>query len=331
MKNSAKLLPVSVIIALRNSADIIGKTLDSVIKQRYPIKEIIVVDNASTDKSREIVSKYRKKKYPMPIRLICQKKNKGVGASFNLGTSQSKAEYVVFMHADAVLPTRNELRLLTKPIMADSKVIASASNIILPMDIWLDYPFWEKCLLARSAGKSISAFNGKFDCLKKSTFESIKGFDEINFRRGDQGVGGEDADLTVRLMKVGSIVKTEAKVVHLHSLDKDFSFSDWIVNRRLLARSYGRYLRIQRKNLIKGSYILLVKPLLVILSIILPFPISTGLLFLFAFASLGRMYLTVDALKDWRIVLLPFITVFLIYYETFWLAHSYLFIPKQKV
>ena len=46
---------VSVIIPTKNSAEFIGKCLRSIVKQSYKNIEIIVVDNYSTDKTREIV------------------------------------------------------------------------------------------------------------------------------------------------------------------------------------------------------------------------------------------------------------------------------------
>ena len=71
---------VSIVIPMKNSATTILKTLKSLAVQEYPIKEIIIIDNVSSDNSIEIVENYLKKS-KIPIILIKRKKNKGVFAS----------------------------------------------------------------------------------------------------------------------------------------------------------------------------------------------------------------------------------------------------------
>ena len=49
---------VSVIIPVYNAADYVGQTIDSVLRQTYTSVEIIVVDDGSTDGSRQILEGY---------------------------------------------------------------------------------------------------------------------------------------------------------------------------------------------------------------------------------------------------------------------------------
>ena len=53
------------------------------------------------------------------------------------------------------------------------------------------------------------------------------GFNEISFG-GDVSVGGEDADLYLRLENKGKLILSKAKVIHLHYLGNNYSLSDWI-------------------------------------------------------------------------------------------------------
>lgn len=53
---------VSVIVTCYNCEKYVEKTLNSLIKQSYKINEIIVVDDCSSDKTRNVVSKIAKKK-----------------------------------------------------------------------------------------------------------------------------------------------------------------------------------------------------------------------------------------------------------------------------
>jgi glycosyltransferase involved in cell wall biosynthesis len=94
---------VSVIIPNYNYAHYLRETLDSVFAQTYPEIEIIVVDDGSSDGSREILESFGAR-----IVSIFQK-NKGVAAARNNGVGASSGEYVAFLDADdAWLPQKIE-------------------------------------------------------------------------------------------------------------------------------------------------------------------------------------------------------------------------------
>ncbi len=109
----------------------------------------------------------------------------------------------------------------------------------------------------------------------------------------------------------------------------------------MLARTYGRLLRVQGRSLPlsskgKGLHIplgfllFLVKPTLALLPFIPHItPFGVGLLFIYAFFNAKTLYTTSSTLKDPRIVLVPFIDIFLVYYETFWMIQAFLFIKKK--
>lgn len=327
-KEHSTIFPVSVVVPMRNSSTTVIKTLKSIISQKYPVSEIIVVDNASTDDSVIKVKNFQKSLKTPRIRLIEKKVNRGVGASYNSGVRQARTKYIVCMHSDSILPTTNELNKLTAPIRDDSTVIATFSYILVPYEIWQRYPFWEKCLSATSAGKEKAGLNGKFDCIEKRVFEQIGGFDDVNYGH-NIFIGGEDGDLHVRLIKVGRVVRSNARVIHLHSLDPSYSFTAWILNRKLLARSYGRFIRVQWKNLSPSAVLFTVKPLLVVATFLIAFPYNWLLLFGFAIASMYTIYLHLSSWRDPRIILLPFISIFLVFYESFWMLESFLFLPAK--
>lgn len=328
MKKILPMFPVSVIVPMRNSSTTVIETLKSILKQNYPIEEVIIVDNASADDSVSRVKKFKQKLKFKCIRVIEQSVNHGVGASYNLGVKLAVSKYVVFIHSDSILLSKNQLTMLVAPIQTDSSIVATYSHVIVPLPIWQKYPFWEKCLLSTSVGKETAGLNGKFDCINKSIFESIGGFDEVQYGH-DVFIGGEDGDLHVRLKKVGRVVCSQSHVIHLHTFDPSYGFFQWIANRKLLARSYGRFIRIQWRNLGFGSILFSVKPTLVLLSIIGPFPYNWIFIFIFAFISMKTMYLNSVSRQDIRILLLPFISIFLVYYETYWMIESFLLLVKK--
>lgn len=319
---------VSCIVPMKNSETTICITLDSLNNQDYPIKEIIIIDNVSSDNSVAVVENYAKKSR-IPIIVIKRKQNRGVGASYNLGTKKASTPFVVFMHSDSSLETRKEMEKLIKPFLADAAVIATYSTIINPNSVWETYNFWQKCLFARAVDTEQPGLNGKFDCFRRDVFLKIGGFDEVHF--GDNiGVGGEDADLHIRLRKKGKVVLSQARVTHLHYLGKNYKMVNWIKNRKLLAKTYGRLLRVQGKGLSRDALVFAVKPTLALLPFI-PETHFIGIVLLCAYSFLytKKMFTAHSALRDPRIFLLPFLNIFLVYYETFWMLESFLIIRKK--
>ena len=86
---------VSVIIPTYNYGKYIEKAIDSVLAQTYKDFEIIVVDDGSTDNTREIIET----RYKDKVRYFYQE-NKGAPVARNKGIKESMGEYLVFLDAD---------------------------------------------------------------------------------------------------------------------------------------------------------------------------------------------------------------------------------------
>lgn len=329
IKKTKKEVPsITAIVPMKNSETTILITLDSIIKQKYPVKEIIIIDNVSSDNSIAVVEAYAKKT-KIPIKLIKRRENKGVGASYNLGTKTAKSDLVVFMHSDSSLETNTELIKLVKPLLDDTSVMASYSTIINPNSVWETYNFWQKCLFARAVSQENPGLNGKFDCIRREVFMRIGGFDDIHFGE-DIGIGGEDADLHIRLQSEGKVVLSKARVIHLHYLGKNYKISDWIRNRKLLAKTYGRIIRVQGNALSFGALAFAIKPTLAILPFLPKLHIiGVVLLVIYSFWYTKKMFTSISTLRDPRILLLPFLNIFLVYYETFWMLESLSLVKKD--
>jgi len=85
----------SVIIPVYNRAGTIRRALESVLNQTYPAQEIIVVDDASTDQTAEILYSYLPK-----IRIIRFPENRGVSAARNAGIHHAQGEWIAFLDSD---------------------------------------------------------------------------------------------------------------------------------------------------------------------------------------------------------------------------------------
>lgn len=88
---------ISVIIPLYNKAASIERTLRSVVGQRVQPREIIVVDDGSTDGSAEVVERISS---PL-VRLICQE-NRGVSAARNRAMTEASGRWVALLDGDDV-------------------------------------------------------------------------------------------------------------------------------------------------------------------------------------------------------------------------------------
>ena len=95
MNNQKKNL-ITVYITNHNYGKYIKQSIDSVLKQTYQNFELIIIDDGSTDNSREIIEKYSKNK---KIRIIYQK-NKGLTVSNNIALKVANGEYITRLDAD---------------------------------------------------------------------------------------------------------------------------------------------------------------------------------------------------------------------------------------
>ena len=94
MIKEKKEFKVSVVIPTYNRVPYLGRAITSVLKQSYPVNEIIVIDNGSTDQTLSFI----KKKFTS-IRVIIEKK-RGVSFARNLGIKNCKHNWIAFLDSD---------------------------------------------------------------------------------------------------------------------------------------------------------------------------------------------------------------------------------------
>ena len=93
---------VSIIVPVYNSEKYLSKCLESIIEQTYPLWELIIVNDGSTDNSEEIIRNYKIKDNRIKSFYF---DNRGVAASRNFGISQAKGEYITFIDSDDYVKT----------------------------------------------------------------------------------------------------------------------------------------------------------------------------------------------------------------------------------
>jgi glycosyltransferase involved in cell wall biosynthesis len=85
---------VSVIIPVFNAEKTVERAIESVLAQVFSDFEIVVVDDGSRDRSREILARYRDRI------TVLEQRNRGPSAARNLAISRSSGEYLAFLDAD---------------------------------------------------------------------------------------------------------------------------------------------------------------------------------------------------------------------------------------
>lgn len=88
---------VSIIIPIYNSERFLRESLDSILAQTYPRIEVIVMDDASTDRTLEIVSSYGNR-----VKYHRQTQNRGIYGNVNDGIPLAQGELIAVYHADDI-------------------------------------------------------------------------------------------------------------------------------------------------------------------------------------------------------------------------------------
>jgi len=235
-------MDVSVVITCWNGRKILEKNFPKVIEAsknpKNKIKEVLVVDDGSSDDSAEYVSKFKVQSSKFKVKLVKHERNLGYSATCNTGVREAKGELVVILNLD-VAPSPNFLESVL-PFFEDEKVFSVSFNEgkygpgkliwkegfleIIPTDIpsktsETDWP---------SGGSTI---------FKKRFWKNLQGMDNLFLP-----FYFEDIDLGIRARKQSfkCLWEPRAKVIHEH---------EETINTKNFKRSYLESIK-QRNHLL---------------------------------------------------------------------------------
>ncbi|MBI5787994.1 MAG: glycosyltransferase family 2 protein [Candidatus Schekmanbacteria bacterium] len=189
---------VSIIVPAYNEADTILTTLQSLIKQNYPHKEIIVVDDGSNDATPSVCQPLAE---AGRIRYLRNNNRGGKSSALNMGLGYAQGEYIMTADADTLF----DLNAVTQALLgfADPGVGAVSGNIRVAnaQENLLTGLQAINYLLSISWGRALNArlniltiVSGAFGIYPRRVLERVGGWD----------VGpGEDGDLTQKIRKLG--------------------------------------------------------------------------------------------------------------------------------
>ena len=192
---------VSVVIPTYNRAKWVSKAIDSVLAQTFTDFELLVVDDGSTDQSRQVISAYGSR-----LHYIYQD-NRGVSTARNRGILEARGEWVAFLDSDDEwVPEKlqTQMNLVDRHpqlvMVASDAHIGSGDNRVTLFDIREQVLKDEtKCVIDRPL---LTAFKTNFFpssfVVKKDALLQVGMFDEtLSY--------GEDRDLACRVALLGPL------------------------------------------------------------------------------------------------------------------------------
>lgn len=269
---------ISVVVPAYNRGWLIRKTIESLINQSLAKEnyEIIVVDNNSTDNTREVVQEIIQKTKIPKIRYVLEKRQ-GVHWARNRGAKEAENEILYFTDDD-MLADRNLLEEILKVFDYDSNIGSVGGVILLKFEV--NPPQWmlkhcsnfilglnpkkEKDIIISS--EDIGVFSGH-QAIKKKVFFQAGGFNPENTK--GVWLGDGETGLNQKIKKLNYKFAFTNKSISCHLIPKE-RLNQKFINKRLAnqgnADSYTFY-RGKRpgkiklffqilKHILKGLYFL---------------------------------------------------------------------------
>lgn len=112
---------ISVIVPVYNVENYVSKCLDSLFKQTYENLEIIIVDDCSTDKSKQVVSKLIEGKDN--VKFLTNKKNSGLSFTRNRALEVASGDYIGYIDSDDYVPYDYYEQLVTTALEKEASVV----------------------------------------------------------------------------------------------------------------------------------------------------------------------------------------------------------------
>jgi len=161
-------LQVSCIVPAYNSERFLGEALDSILDQTHRPLEIIVADDGSTDRTREIATSYGE-----PVRVVTQK-TAGPPATRNLGLAAARSEFIAFLDADDLWHREKLARQLAR-FASRPEIGACVTGI---RNFWIPELKEEEARLSRTKmGQELPGYVTMTLLARRKTFDAVGPFD----------------------------------------------------------------------------------------------------------------------------------------------------------
>ena len=146
---------ISVVVPVYNGEKTLRQCLNSVLDQTYGDYEVVVVDDGSTDETRDIITDFQRKSEKVVYVL---ESRRGRALARNAGIREAKGDIIAMTDADCVVP-KNWLQELTRLITHgnESAVVGSEEDIV--------GNYWTTHIQKANSDYEFSEFEGVFTAL----------------------------------------------------------------------------------------------------------------------------------------------------------------------
>jgi glucosyl-dolichyl phosphate glucuronosyltransferase len=230
---------VSILVCTYNRADILSNTIAYLLNQQFDWGEyeIIVIDNASTDNTKEVVNQFsareKKIKYTFEPRL-------GVAIARNTGARDSKSPYIAYFDDDLIAEPDCLNQLITPfmNITPAPKAIMGKVNLLWegPRPNW--FPERYETLLSRFDRGENARFMNSEEYLvtmnvafERETFLLMGGIREDLSRKGRMFICGGDNDIFNRYMMSNHKIFYQPQALIWHLVPKSRQKRSWLLKR----------------------------------------------------------------------------------------------------
>jgi cellulose synthase/poly-beta-1,6-N-acetylglucosamine synthase-like glycosyltransferase len=207
-KNKIKDYPsVSIAVPAYNEEEGIAKTIESILKLKYPVAiKCYVINDCSVDNTLKIAMKYSKK-YPDKIFVIDKKKNQGKAEAFNSALKIIKSDYVAVVDADYEVHKNSLMNLMAHFNREDGQEVGAVISKMRPTNVSknllerIQVIEYMMVGLVRSLSAKLGLLHmtpGVLSVYNTKILKKVGGFDKNNMT--------EDFESAVRVRKAGYLV-----------------------------------------------------------------------------------------------------------------------------
>jgi GT2 family glycosyltransferase len=229
----------SVVIPVHNKASLTQQCLDTLLAQPEPIikREIIVVDDGSTDATPRLLERYGDR-----VTVVTNRPGKGFAGACNAGAAASTGEFLVFLNNDTI-PESTWLSALVAYAQAHPAAGIVGVKLLYPDDtiqhagvaigydryprhIYVGFPSTHPAV---NVSRQYQAVTAACLLIRRTLWDELGGFDTAYHN------GWEDVDLCLRARAAGAEVHYchESVVTHLESVSRDVRAPNERANREL--------------------------------------------------------------------------------------------------
>lgn len=256
---------LSIVIVNFNGAGFLKDTLDAALSSLVtgPF-EVIVIDNASTDRSHEILSLYADR-----VRLVYNPHNLGFAAANNQGVAMAGGTYVFLLNNDTLIPETLCQQLITvcegthrgkKVGAVGPRLRHEDGSLQLPGSVLGRYRY------RSNIPQEVSFLSGAAVMMSRSLYLSLGGFDEAFF------FYNEDIDLCRRIQKAGYALVFFPGVDMVHFGGKSTQF----LRKKALIEGYRGGIYFCRKHYGVLAYLVYRVVLVPVVLVLLAYYVLTG-------------------------------------------------------